>query len=178
MWAWKRNREASKKGCTRTQAQFVAYLDGRANPSERRVFEDHLAGCATCRARAEEFRGLCIALDGLPVADPSPAFDANLRARLAAESTPRGFWSSWVPAPRFAFAVMALLLMAFWVSSLPQSSRAPVFSAQAPASDSDFRMIRDLPVLENYDVLSKFDVLSELPGVSGALVDRNREDTE
>ena len=24
-------------------------------------------------------------------------------------------------------------------------------------------MIRDLPVLENYDVLSKFDALSELP---------------
>ncbi|MGH9593568.1 MAG: hypothetical protein ACRD5L_10785, partial [Bryobacteraceae bacterium] len=35
-------------------------------------------------------------------------------------------------------------------------------AAPAPA-DADFRMIRDLPVLENYDVLSKFDALSELP---------------
>jgi hypothetical protein len=27
-------------------------------------------------------------------------------------------------------------------------------------------MIRDLPVLENFDVVSKFDALSELPGAA------------
>ena len=31
------------------------------------------------------------------------------------------------------------------------------------SAESEFGMIRDLPVLENYDVLSKFDALSELP---------------
>jgi hypothetical protein len=34
--------------------------------------------------------------------------------------------------------------------------------ARVPA-DADFSMIRDLPVLENYEVISKFDALSELP---------------
>jgi len=34
--------------------------------------------------------------------------------------------------------------------------------------ESDFGMIRDLPVLENYDVVSKFDALSELPNPSAA----------
>jgi len=35
--------------------------------------------------------------------------------------------------------------------------------------EADFGMIRDLPVLENYDVLSKFDALSELPAPPNAL---------
>jgi hypothetical protein len=29
--------------------------------------------------------------------------------------------------------------------------------------EADFGMIRDLPVLENFDVVTKFDALSELP---------------
>jgi hypothetical protein len=35
--------------------------------------------------------------------------------------------------------------------------------------EADFSMIRDLPVLENYDVLSKFDALSELPAPPNAV---------
>jgi hypothetical protein len=31
------------------------------------------------------------------------------------------------------------------------------------SSEADFRMINDLPELENYDVLTNFDALSDLP---------------
>jgi anti-sigma factor RsiW len=157
--------------CTGMEDKLVEYLDGRARPTERRAVEEHLSSCAECRVRAEEFRALWSALDDLPVLSPSPAFDASLRARIAAEPAPRHFWNSWswLPSPRLAFAVTALVVMSVWLSSMSRvptnQATAETAAAQAPQSsgDSDFRMIRDLPVLENYDVISQFDALTELP---------------
>ena len=86
----------------------------------------------------------------------------------------RNFWS-WLPSPRLAFAVTSLVVMSVWLSSTQRgvSNHATVATdtssteqSQA-ASESDFRMIQNLPVLENYDVLSKFDALSELPTSPG-----------
>ena len=152
--------------CTRMEAKLIEYLDGRAKPAERRAAEEHLAGCAECRIRAEEFLALWGALDDLPVISPSPAFDASLRARIAAEPARRSFWS-WLPSPRLTFALTALLVLSVWMSSMPQVTSNQAAMSQA-SLETDFRMIRDLPVLENYDVLSKFDVLSELPASPAA----------
>ena len=99
--------------------KLVEYLDGRAKPAERHAVEEHLTACAACRVRAEEFRALWDALDDLPVLSPSPAFDASLRARIAAEPVRRGFWD-WLPSPRLAFAVTALVVMSVWLSSMPR----------------------------------------------------------
>jgi hypothetical protein len=52
--------------------------------------------------------------------------------------------------------------MSVWLSSMPRVAPNQPPAAQMSA-DADFGMIRDLPVLENYDLLSKFDALSELP---------------
>jgi anti-sigma factor RsiW len=151
--------------CTGMEGKLIEYLDGRAKPAERRAIEEHLSDCAECRVRAEEFRMLWSALDDLPVISPSPAFDASLRARIVAAPARRGFWN-WLPSPRLAFAVTALVTMSVWLSSMPRV--APARAKIQPqvtqvTEEADFRMIRDLPVLENYDVLSKFDALSELP---------------
>ena len=78
--------------CTRMEDKLVEYLDGRARPAERHAVEEHLSACAACRSRAEGFRSLWSALDELPSISPSSAFDASLRARIAAEPAPRGFW--------------------------------------------------------------------------------------
>jgi hypothetical protein len=108
------------------------------------------------------------ALDNLPAVSPSLAFDAALRARLAAEPLHRSLWS-WAhwPSPRLAFAVTALVALSVWISSMPRAKRdsSAAFSPLAP--DAEFSMIRDLPELENYEVISKFDVLSELPVTPG-----------
>src|SRR4029077_20583223 len=127
----------------------------------------HLSGCSSCRSRAEEFRALWSALDDLPAISPSPAFDASLRARIAAEPPRHGFWD-WMPSPRLAFAVTALVGMSVWLSSAPRVTTNPSVASQAAqagqvSAELDFGMIRDLPVLENFDVVSKFDALSELP---------------
>jgi anti-sigma factor RsiW len=164
-------KDGSENQCAALESKLVEYLDGRAKPAERHAMEKHLSRCASCRLRAEEFRMVWTAFDDLPAISPSPAFDASLRARIAAEPARRSFWE-WLPSPRLAFAVTALLVMSVWLSSVPRVTTRPSMESQAiesiqtskVAAESDFGMIRDLPVLENFDVVSKFDALSELPG--------------
>lgn len=153
--------------CTGMEDKLVEYLDGRSKPAERRAVEEHLSSCADCRFRAEEFRALFGVLEDLPLVSASPSFDASLRARIAAEPRRRAFWN-WLPSPRLAFAVTALVVMSVWLASMPgprgtTSQAKTETAATRVTADSEFGMIRDLPVLENYDVLSKFDALSELP---------------
>ena len=155
------------KQCAALESKLVEYLDGRARPAERHAVEEHLSGCASCRLRADEFRALWSALDDLPAISPSPAFDASLRARIASEPARRSFWD-WMPSPRLAFAVTALVAISVWLSSMPHVTTNPSVASQESqvsqvSAESDFGMIRDLPVLENFDVVSKFDALSELP---------------
>ena len=162
--------------CKGMEGKLVEYLDGRAKPAERRAFEQHLTACADCRVRAEEFRMLWNALDDLPELSPSSAFDASLRARIAAEPVRRGFWD-WLPSPRLAFAVAALVAMSAWLSSMPRVAKVSPAAVQETV-EADFGMIRDLPVLENYDVLSKFDALSELPNPQAAAVKEATEQAQ
>ena len=143
--------------CARMETELIAYLDGRAGADERREVEAHLAVCADCGARAAEFQRVSNLLDDYKATDPSPYFDARLRGRLAAEPRPR-WWSLWVPQPRLALATAALLALGVWVSAFPPD--VPPTPAQA---EEEFRMIKDMHVLENYDLLADFDALSELP---------------
>ena len=164
--------ESSQKQCAAIESELIAYLDGRARPADGHAVEEHLASCGSCRLRAEQFRALWSALDELPAISPSPSFDASLRARIAAHAARHGFWQ-WLPSPRLAFAVAALVALSVWLSSVPSriatnpsvvaSQTGQVNATGQVSAESDFGMIRDLPVLENYDVVSKFDALSELP---------------
>lgn len=177
-------KDGSEKQCAAIESKLIVYLDGRAAPAERHAVEEHLSGCASCRTRAEEFRALSSVLDDLPAISPSPEFDAALRARIAAEPAPRSFWS-WLPSPRLAFAVTALIAMSVWMSSVPRVTTHPAIVSHAIESietskvtaESDFGMIRDLPVLENFDVVSKFDALSELPGPVAATAQEPTKET-
>lgn len=178
--------KSSLKQCAALESKFVEYLDGRARPSDRHAVEEHLSGCASCRLRADEFRALSSVLDDFPAISPSPAFDASLRARIAAEPARRSFWNL-MPSPRLAFAVTALVAMSVWLSSVPRVPTHPTVMSHAIQSieehkvtvtaESDFGMIRDLPVLENFDVVSKFDALSELPVSPNASNDEGKKET-
>jgi anti-sigma factor RsiW len=145
--------------CKGFESRLIVYLDGKASGAARRDMERHMAACAACRTRAREFGVLWGLLDELPGVEPSTAFDARLRARLAVEPERPSFWATVLPSPRLAFAVSLLVLCSIWISSRPP---APVPGPPGP-TDAEFKMIKDLPVLENYDVLANFDVLSELP---------------
>src|ERR1700722_3316565 len=50
--------KSSGKPCAAMESKLIEYLDGRTCPEERRAVEEHLSACASCKARAEEFRAL------------------------------------------------------------------------------------------------------------------------
>lgn len=146
--------------CEKISNALIAYLDGRASSDERFVVEAHLKLCAACQERAEEFRRLWHVMAEVPSVEPSPAFDARLRQRIAEAPKPK-LWGWMIPAPRFALAVALLVTLSVWVGGRQPRSVNP--QNTAANSEEQFRMIKDLGVLENYDVLSNFDALSDLP---------------
>jgi anti-sigma factor RsiW len=149
--------------CEDVSKELITYLDGRANSSERRKIEDHLASCPGCRSRAEEMRKVSMLLGDLPAIEPSFGFDARVRQRVAAEPQRSWFWRL-VPPPRPAFAMALLIAMTVLVAKLPtKRTPAPPTNtvASAQQQEEDFNAIKNLGVLENYDVLTKFDQLAE-----------------
>ena len=146
--------------CSRMEKQMLPYVDGRLKVSEQREVEAHLAACGACRLRVNEFRAVSGLLDELPQIEPSGAFDARVRARVAAEPVKQSWWAVFMPSPRAAFAASLLLLAMIWIGSRPvnQGNTNNPAGASAQAIDPN-----DLPVLENYDVLANFEPLTELP---------------
>jgi anti-sigma factor RsiW len=147
--------------CKAVEKASIAYLDGSIEPRQRREVEEHLTACGACREHSRQLRAIWGILDEAPAFGPSPSFDAAVRARISQEAHRPGLWGWLIPSPRLALGVTALLVFSLWLSSLPPAERPPV--AVATQGDTEFRMIADLPVLEDYDVLSSFDALSELP---------------
>ena len=143
--------------CGRMENRIVAYVDGRLKQSERLDVEKHLAGCAACQLRVNEFRAVSNLLDELPEIEPSPAFDARVRARVAAQPVKQS-WLAWFrPSPRVAFAASLLLLATVWIASRPQ----PMDHALTPADEAQIN--QNLAGFENLDVISDFGVLTDLP---------------
>lgn len=150
--------------CKDVEKGLIAFVDERASATERRDVEAHLAGCAACRTRVEQFRSISNLLGEVPALEPSFGFDARVRQRVAAEPQ-RASWFAWfVPQARLALSAAMLVALTVWMVKLP-ASRPPAPTPQPTAatapSEQDFDAIKDLGVLENYDVLTKFDALSE-----------------
>jgi anti-sigma factor RsiW len=144
--------------CSKMENKILGYVDGRLKAGERLEMEKHLASCATCTLRVNEFRAVSSLLDELPVIEPSPAFDIRVRARVAAEPAKQSWWAWMVPSPRVAFAAAMLALAIFWIG-LKQGPLPP----ELDGPQADMQMMNDLPVLEDHDVLSNFEPLKDLP---------------
>jgi len=137
--------------CQKMETRILAYVDGRLKEGERAEVDKHLAGCAACRLRVNEFRAVSDLLDELPMIEPSGAFNARVHALVAAEPQKRKSWLAWLtPSPRIAFVASLLLVATVWLGSQPVEH--PAIAEQ------------DLPVVENadYDVISSFAPLSDL----------------
>ena len=146
--------------CEKMEGKILGYLDGRLKAGEVREVESHLEACAACRVRVNEFRAVSGLLDELPMIEPSPAFDARVRARVAAEPVKQSWWAWLAPSPRVAFAASMLLLATVWLGSRPGDPAPNVMNGPG---EPPIQMESDLPVLENYDVLSNFEALTDLP---------------
>jgi anti-sigma factor RsiW len=149
--------------CNRMENRILPYVDGRLKAGEMKEMEAHLKTCAACEMRVNEFRALSGLLDELPQIEPSGAFDARVRARVAAEPVKQSWWSVFAPSPRVAFAASMLLLATVWFGAVPNET---VPQQQGSIVDQE-SVVSDLPVLENFDVLSSFDALSDLSQQAG-----------
>lgn len=142
------------------ESRILAYVDSRLKENERLEMEKHLETCAACRLRVNEFRGVAGLLEELPQVEPSPAFDVRVRARVAAEPVKKSWWAWLAPSPRVAFAASMLLVATVWIASRPGAQQ---MATNQPAPEAEYQMIKDLPVLEDYDVLSNFEPMTDLP---------------
>jgi anti-sigma factor RsiW len=143
------------------EKQMLPYVDGRLKASEQHAVEAHLAECAACRVRVSEFRAVSGLLDELPEIEPSGAFDARVRARVAAEPVKQSWWAVFAPSPRAALAASMLLLATIWIGSRPGPTT--LGNSQNVAVNPSNIDPNDLPVLENYDILANFEPLEDLP---------------
>jgi anti-sigma factor RsiW len=146
--------------CEKMETRILGYADGSLKESERREVEKHLASCAPCTLRLNEFRAVSDLLGELPMIEPSDAFDTRVRALVAAEPVARQSWWAWLDfSPRIAFAASLLLIAALYLGI---SGTRPVVTLPDPQT-ADAQMIQDLPVLEDHDVLQNFEPLKDLP---------------
>jgi anti-sigma factor RsiW len=160
--------------CNRMESRILPYVDGRLKASEMKEVEAHLKTCAACEMRVSEFRAVSGLLDELPQIVPSGAFDARVRARVAAEPVKQSWWSVFAPSPRVAFAASMLLLATVWLGSRPSDTVGPTNSGGV---EQEAQVMSDLPVLENLDVLSNFDALSDLPQPVSDESNQQQQDT-
>ena len=104
--------------CQERENLFL-FLNQMLGPDEAERVRRHLADCAECAQVAEEYRKLDSALDDWVAADPSPWFDARLRARVEAsvqkKSWPFGFGLARALAA--GVAVIVLIVVAVVVFS-------------------------------------------------------------
>jgi anti-sigma factor RsiW len=148
--------------CERMESRILSYIDGRLKESERQDVEKHLAACAACQLRVEEFRAVSGLLDELPVIEPSPAFNARVHALVAAEPPRKqSFWAWLNVSPRVAFATCALLVAGLWLGLSHHAQPQLPWGGNSQVADE--QMMQDLPVLEDHDVISNFEPLKELP---------------
>lgn len=149
------------------EEEFVSYLDARLSPAERTRLDEHLAACAACRTQLDEFRGLMGLLGEWKAVEPSPEFDAALRARLAEEAPGRTRWGWFRPA--YAAAALALAGMiavgvVLWQPMAPEPvppaagvERPP----RPPVVGDDLAVVENPVLLEDYELLEEFDALFE-----------------
>jgi anti-sigma factor RsiW len=143
--------------CARMENKILGYVDGRLKESERLEMEKHLATCAPCQLRVNEFRMVSGFLEELPEIQPSAAFDVRVRARVAAEPRKQS-WLAWLtPSPRVAFAATALLAAVIWVG-YESNTQSPV-----DVKALDAQMMQDMQSLDDQDVISNFEPLKDLP---------------
>ena len=173
------------------QEKLFGYVHGMLEAREEAEVRAHLERCATCQAAGEEFRRLDAVLDEWKPREPSPWFDARVRAAVAQEEqaqASRSFlgleWRRWlVPALLMVLAVAATLA----VIRLRSSHRVPeaVARKQVPTTERPKPLVAEsrpaavaqpepsappgedeLTLYENLPVLENYDLLANFDVLS------------
>lgn len=137
----------------------------------------HVEQCQTCAQMVMEFQEIDSVLGEWKPVEPSPFFDARLKARVASACPGRsgfplfGLRGAQFLAPAFAvLLVVAATLIVLHTRSgyIPQPIMPLVIqTTKTPTAkvEDELTLYENLPVLEDedYDMLADFDILSEVP---------------
>ena len=137
--------------CERVREEFVERLTGTLDGSQSRVIDEHIAGCAACRAETERMRELWTELGAVtvPAASGSAArvermIDARARQHSAA-TTPTQRVSPIPRAAILAIGLAASLLIGVMLgrgsTSTPAVPSAPGGTTMAATTDNKERYV-------------------------------------
>ncbi len=157
--------------CKQAREEFFGLVSGsKGSPA----MDEHLRDCAGCAQQVSELRRTMALLDEWRAPEPSPYFDARLRARLREErETPRS-WAAWLrqalspvtaPGRKVALAAAMTMLMAMGVALFqPGHTPAPTNTASSDtASAKPGSAVSDLQALDkNGDLYANFDLLDDV----------------
>ena len=117
---------------TRTQEQFSAYVEGELDDPARGALEQHLGGCAACRAELDAFRATLVRLGGLRAKAPG-TFLADIQHQIRTRSRGRFFNRRHLFLGRVPFEWISLaMIMAMLVYYIITTHSAPTQVAPAP----------------------------------------------
>ncbi len=159
--------------CKQVREEFFDLAGGPASGSPA-VYE-HLRACTACAAELDALRKTMSLLDDWQAPEPSPFFDARLRARLRDESAVPRTWREWLreavspfssTGRKLALGAAMTVLVGAGVA-LFQSSHAPAPNQnQARVMDASAKTgtaVSDLQALDrNEDLYASFDLLDDV----------------
>lgn len=182
-----------KNDCLQRERIFEL-AEGMTGKREAASMMAHLENCAECRKVLASYQRLDDVLSQWnPPAEPSPWFDARVRAAASGRAArgARGFFGlsldRWLAVPVLASLLVLAGVIALRrpagvkvhpapVTAAAQVSAPPGQAANQPPAPpetgaQEVNMYQNLSVLEDYDMLAGFDVISELPKGSGKVAD-------
>ncbi len=146
--------------CTRVREEFF-------NPAGSPAVDEHVRACSACAAELAALRRTMALLDEWHAPEPSPYFDARMRARLRDEAAAPRTWRArlaeavspfTVAGRRTALAATMAVLMVTGVA-LFQTSH-PLTPRETPVAAQPGTAVADLQALDkNHDLFTDFDLL-------------------
>jgi anti-sigma factor RsiW len=129
------NTEFRDMDCKKIGILLSAYIDQEVTDKEKRVIEDHLKVCETCRRTVSEFTAVHTLYQDVAVKEPVPGFCQRVTQRL--EKKPRLWFPglSW-SLPKLAYVLpLALLILVVGIISLQVTEKPSLVVVDVYAED-------------------------------------------
>lgn len=148
------------------ETAIVPYLRGELGGAERREVEAHLAGCADCRAVADEFRSILAALVEAAPAPPAMhwgRYRAELRDKLDRQRRRAASPPRWRPVSLALSGALAAVLVFLAIEGTDRGTRSADLSAvEETVMGGRLDLFRQYSLVERLDLLEDLDVIGQL----------------
>jgi len=144
--------------CHEVREEMLLMAPGESSPQAAA----HVRGCEACASELASLRSTMALLDEWIAPEPSPYFDAKLRARLKSDPEPARGWQRWLSPisgwkPAMAVALGAVMVVGLNVYKQSEDIVPPPPTVIQPGS-----AVSDLQKLDkNQELYASFDLLDD-----------------